>query len=293
MLSEEIFKKIQYIQLKAGRVVTDALAGEYSSIFKGVGMEFDKVREYQEGDDVRAIDWNVTARMNNPYVKVYSEERELTLMLMIDVSASLGFGTTGRFKNELAAELGAILAFLATKNNDKVGLIIFSDHVEQYIPPQKGRAHIWRLIRTVLTHESQGQGGTKISSTLDYFIKVCRRKSMCFLLSDFRADNFEKSLKMANKRHEVICVDISDQREKSIQSCGYIECIDSETGEHVVIDTSDKKFRQAYARERLKEKENLHTLFLKNKIDFFSLSTSESVINPFVRYMRQRERRLR
>ena len=184
MLSPEIIKQIRHIQFKAGHLVTDALAGEYSSAFKGLGMEFDKVREYTEGDDVRTIDWNVTARMNQPFVKVYREEREMTLMLMVDVSASLNFGTTRKFKNEIAAELAAILAFLATKNNDKVGLIVFSDHVEQFMPPQKGRAHIWRIIRAVLTHKSHGRT-TDIKCAFDFLAKVSPRKSMCFLLSDF------------------------------------------------------------------------------------------------------------
>ena len=179
MLNPEIIKQIKYIQLKAGRLVTDALAGEYSSAFKGLGMEFDKVREYHAGDDTRSIDWNVTARMNDPYVKVYREERELTIMLLVDVSASLGFGTSGRFKNEIAAELAAVLAFLATKNNDKVGLVLFSDHVEQYISPQKGRSHIWRIIRSVLTHKSQGTK-TRIDTALSHFLRVCKRKTTAF-----------------------------------------------------------------------------------------------------------------
>jgi uncharacterized protein (DUF58 family) len=292
MLSQDIIKQIRHIQLKAGRLVTDALAGEYSSAFKGLGMEFEKVREYVEGDDVRMIDWNVTARMNTPFVKIFREERELTLMLLIDVSSSLEFGTSGKFKNELAAELAAVLAFLAIKNNDNVGLIIFSDHVEQFIPPQKGRAHVWRIIRTVLTHQSKGKK-TDINTAFDYLVKVCRKKSMCFLLSDFHTRGFEKSLSRLSKRHEIICVSIADIREEVLASCGVVEFIDAETDELIVLDTSDPKTRKFFEEDQILQTEQFVHLLRSYGVDYFEVTTHESVMSPLVRYMRKRERRLR
>lgn len=291
MLSQDIIKQIRHIQLKAGRLVTDALAGEYSSVFKGMGMEFEKVREYVEGDDIRAIDWNVTARMNAPFVKVFREERELTLMLLVDVSPSLVFGTTGKFKNEIAAELTAILAFLAIKNNDKVGLILFSDHVEQFIPPKKGRSHIWRIIRSVLTHKSNGKK-TDINVAFDYLANICHRKSMCFLLSDFHTTGFEKSLRQVSKRHELICVGVSDLRESIIASCGVVDFVDAETGERFVLDTNSSRVKKLFEENRTLSIKKLTKLLRSYKIDYFEVSTNESVISPLIRYMRQRERQL-
>ena len=291
MLPQDIIKQIRHIQLKAGRLVTDALAGEYSSVFKGIGMEFEKVREYVESDDIRAIDWNVTARMNAPFVKIFREERELTLMLLVDVSPSLVFGTTGKFKNEVAAELAAVLAFLAIKNNDKVGLILFSDHVEQVIPPKKGRSHIWRIIRSVLTHKSQGKK-TDINVALDYLANMRSRKSMCFLLSDFHTTGFETSLRQVSKRHELVCVGISDLRESMIASCGVVEFVDAETGELCVLDTSHAQVKKIFKENRKLSVEKLIKLLRSYKMDYFEVSTHESVISPLVRYMRQRERKL-
>ena len=291
MLPQDIIKQIRHIQLKAGRLVTDALAGEYSSVFKGIGMEFEKVREYVESDDIRAIDWNVTARMNAPFVKIFREERELTLMLLVDVSPSLVFGTTGKFKNEVAAELAAVLAFLAIKNNDKVGLILFSDHVEQVIPPKKGRSHIWRIIRSVLTHKSQGKK-TDINGALDYLANMRSRKSMCFLLSDFHTTGFETSLRQVSKRHELVCVGISDLRESMIASCGVVEFVDAETGELCVLDTSHAQVKKIFKENRKLSVEKLIKLLRSYKMDYFEVSTHESVISPLVRYMRQRERKL-
>jgi len=293
MLSKEIIAQIRRIQLKAGHLVTDALAGEYSSAFKGLGIELEKVREYLEGDDVRAIDWNVTARMNSPFVKIYKEERELTVMLMVDVSASLRFGTTGRFKSEIAAELAAILAFLATKNNDKVGLILFSDHVEQYIPPEKGRAHIWRLIRSILTHNSTSSAGTSLKNACDFLGRIAKRKTMCFLLSDFYCDDFEKNLSQLSRRHDLICVGIHDRKEKIFNNCGLISLCDAESQEEIVLDTGSSSFRAFFEEERKKEIENLLKNLRKNKVDYFEISTEESPIKPLVHYIRKRERSLR
>ena len=293
MLSKEIIAQIQKIQLKAGHLVTDALAGEYSSAFKGLGIELEKVREYMEGDDVRAIDWNVTARMNAPFVKIYKEERELTVMLMVDVSASLHFGTKGKFKNETAAELAAILAFLATKNNDKIGLILFSDEVDHFIPPQKGRAHIWRIIRTILTYETKPGAGTDLKKAFDFKASISKRKTMCFLLSDFYDEGFEKGLRQIKSRHDVVCARLYDSAEESWPFLGLLSLRDSETSEELVVDTSSKSFQEAYRQDQKEEREKLLKEFRRNRIDFFEVSTSGSPITPLVQYIRKRERTLR
>lgn len=292
MLSPEIIQQIRNIEIKAGHIVTEAMAGEYVSVFKGVGMEFEKVREYTPGDDVRAIDWNVTARMGAPYVKVFREERELTLMLLVDVSPSQRFGTTGKLKSEASTELAAILAFLATKNNDKVGLILFSDHVELYIPAKKGRSHVWRIIREVLTHKGKGKT-TNIKEALDYLNRVCKRKTMSFLVSDFCADGFEASLKIVARRHELVCVKIEDERERSLPKCGYLELQDAETGARLVVDTSDPRVRKQLETLSQREEAALSETLRKNEIDFFKINTAESVTTPLVKYMHLRERRSR
>ncbi len=292
MLSSKIIQQIRHIELKAGRLVTDALAGEYVSVFRGMGMEFEKVREYDPGDDVRTLDWNVTARMNAPYVKVFREERELTLMLLVDVSRSQSFGSCGTFKSEVATELAAILAFLATKNNDKVGLIIFSDHVEQFIPPKKGRAHVWRIIRQIFTHKSKGKT-TEMKAALDYFNNVCRRKSMCFLLSDFYAENYQKSLELAAHRHDLVCVQIKDPRERELAHSGLVTLQDAESGQSIVVDSSDRKFRKAFADAMEAEDKKRRDFFRRNKIDIFEVQTPESVVNPLIRYLHYRERRMK
>ena len=245
MLSKELIKKIHRIQLKAGKLVTDALAGEYSSAFRGQGMEFDKVREYISGDDIRSIDWNVTARTSVPHIKVYREEREMTLMLLVDVSSSLKFGTSRYFKIELAAELAAILAFMATRNQDKVGLVIFSDHVEKYIPAKKGRSHIWQIIRTVLAHESQGKK-TNIASALEFVTKVCKRHAMSFVISDFYCSGYEKALRQIAKHHELICVKIEDSSEFNMPKCGIVDFVDTESGQIMAVDTGSKKFQKDF-----------------------------------------------
>lgn len=293
MLSKEIIAQIKRIQLKAGHLVTDALAGEYSSAFKGLGIELEKVREYMEGDDVRSIDWNVTARMNAPFVKVYKEERELTVMLMIDVSSSLWFGSTGRFKNETGAELAAILAFLATKNNDKIGLVIFSDEVEHYIPPQKGRGHIWRIIREILTHKAKPGAGTDIKSACDFVAKISKRKTMCFMLSDFYSENLDKAMSQMSRRHDLVCIGVHDKAEEFLPNLGLLSFVDAETGEKILVDSSSKRLRQGFEENRALQKSSLVKIFRKNKIDYFEVSTSSSPINPLIKYIRKRERRLR
>jgi len=292
MLPPSVVQQIRMIQLKAGHLVTDALAGNYLSAFKGRGMEFDEVRAYVPGDDVRSIDWNVTARVGEPYVKVLREERELTLMLMVDVSASQAFGTTGRLKNELAAELAAVLAFLAIRSNDKVGLIVFSDHVEHYIPPKKGRGHVFGIIKAVLTHTSQGQK-TDVAGALDYMTRVLKRRSMCFLISDFWAADYERSLRLAARRHDLIAVRVQDPRERELPPAGLVAFQDSETGDQVLVDTSDAGVRADYARIMAARDYELGQSFGKLGIGQFAIGTEGSVVQPLVRYLRERERRRR
>lgn len=292
MLSADVLKQIKSLELRAGHLVTDALAGNYLSAFKGRGMEFDEVREYVPGDDVRTIDWNVTARMNAPFVKVMREERELTLMLMVDVSPSQSFGTVARAKREVAAELAAVLAFLATRNNDKVGLICFSDHVEQYIPPKKGRSHVWSIIRSVLTHEGKGKT-TDITGALDFLGRVATRRAMSFLISDFWAQGYEKAMRLAGRRHDLVAVRIRDPLELQITAAGLISVQDLESGELLYLDLSDKRVRSQYT-QRIQEEEQRLTHFLRRSgVGEITVHTGEPVVMPLVRYLRERERKAR
>ncbi|MCX6106412.1 MAG: DUF58 domain-containing protein [Proteobacteria bacterium] len=290
MLSPEIIQQIKKVQFKAGHLVTTALAGNYLSAFKGRGMEFDEVREYVPGDDVRLIDWNVTARMSQPYVKVLREERELTLMLMVDVSPSQAYGSSGRRKQEVAAELAAVLAYLAIRNNDKVGLIVFSDHVEQYIPPKKGRGHVWNIIRAVLTHKGAGRR-TDISGALDSLLQHANRRSMCFLISDFWASDFDKQLRLAARRHDLVAVRVSDPREHELPDVGMVALQDSETGDFVEVDTSDSRVRSAYQKAAVVREKELLGQLRKAGVGTFAIDTVASVTEPLVRYLRERERR--
>lgn len=292
MLAPELLKQIRKIQLRAGHMVTDALAGNYLSAFKGRGMEFDEVREYVPGDDVRTIDWNVTARTSTPYVKVLKEERELTLMLMVDVSPSQGFGTAGRRKYDVAAELAAVLAFLAIRNNDKVGLIVFSDHVEQYVPPKKGRGHVWSIIRAVLTHEGAGQR-TDIGGALNFLTKVSSRRSMVFLISDFWAQNYERALHLAGGRHDLICVRIEDPLERKLASAGIVAFEDAETGDWIEIDTGDPAVRRAFEQAAGERTQKIRSLCRRDNLGLIDVGTESPLIGPLVNYFRERERRRR
>lgn len=290
MLSSELILRIQKIQLRAGYLANEALAGEYVSAFRGQGMEFDEVREYVPGDDVRLIDWNVTARMSQPFVKIYREEREMTIMLMVDVSQSLNFGTVNKTKYDQAIELAAVLAFLATKNNDKVGLLVFSDHIEQYIPPKKGRAHIWNIIRAILTHEAKGKK-TNLAVALDYMLRVNKKKTTCFLISDFLQKGFEKTLTLAGKKHELICVTINDLREKELPDVGVIELEDTESGERIFVDTSDKYFKKSYFDHLTQMQLNFEKFRKTYGIDGFTVETSGDTVTPLEIFMRKRVRR--
>ena len=243
----EILKKVKKIEITTNRLVNDVLAGEYHSVFRGSGMEFAEVREYQPGDDIRTIDWNVTARMGVPYVKKYTEERELTVMLLVDASASLETGTQESLKGEIAAEICALLAFSAIKNNDRVGLIIFTDTIEKYLPPKKGKKHVLRVIRELIYFKPQ-KVKTDIACALDYLSKVQRRKCVAFLVSDFMSEEYEKSLTVSNQKHDLITITITDPREVELPPVGFVELEDAETGETIVVDTSDEQVRRLFFR---------------------------------------------
>ena len=291
MINKEILKKIRSIHIRTNYMVNDIFAGEYESAFRGRGMEFEEVREYTPGDDIRDIDWNVTARFGHPFVKVYREERELTLMLMVDVSSSCLFGSQKQFKQELAAEIASVLAFAATKNNDKVGLIIFSDHVEKFIPPKKGKNHVWRVIKEVIEH-NPASTRTDIAGALNYLNKVSRKKTVTFLISDFISENYEQALRITGKKHDLISISITDPRELSLPCAGIVELLDAETGETVLIDTSDTNFRKGYS---LLSRKNLHDrfeLFRSANIDYIDIRTDVPYIESIMKFFRVREKRL-
>ncbi len=291
MIPEEILRQVHLIHFRTKHLVNDIIAGQYESAFRGRGMEFEEVREYQPGDDVRTIDWNVTARMGRPYIKLFREERELVVMLLVDISASGQFGTVKKMKKEVAAEVAALLAYTAIRNNDKVGLILFSDHVEKYVPPKKARGHGWRVIREILSFEPRGRL-TDIAQALDYLGRVVRKRCICFLLSDFLASGFEKPLRLSNKRHDVISVVISDPREFELPRVGFVELEDAETGSDLLIDTNDRTLRKGYEGIRRQETRDRERLFRSMDLDFVSLSTHIPYTEPLLAFFRRRERRL-
>ncbi|MCP4683912.1 MAG: DUF58 domain-containing protein [bacterium] len=290
MIPREILKKIRHIEIHTKRLVNDLFSGEYHSTFKGQGMEFEEVRQYQPGDDIRLIDWNVTARTGYPHIKKFREERELSVVLMVDASSSGRFGTRERFKSETAAELCALLAFSAIRNNDKVGLIIFTDQIEKFVPPQKGRSHVLRLIREILYFEPVGTG-TDVSGALEYFNKVIKRKSVVFLISDFLSDGYLKPLQISNNKHDVVAMKVSDPREASFENVGLIELEDAETGEVVLINTSSKRFRQEFEARAREDNENLKRSLQLINVDFINIQTGESYIAPLVNFFKMREKR--
>ncbi len=292
MLSAELLAKIKKIQYKAGHLVTEALAGGYTSAFKGHGMEFDEVREYTPGDDVRAIDWNVTARMEQPFIKVYREERELSVMLLIDASSSQDFGSGDRTKREVCAEFAAIMAFLATRNNDRIGVIVFSDEVELFIPPKKGRGHVWRVIQEIMTHKAQGKK-TDISAALSFMASVLNRRSLCFLISDFRDHGYQSTLASVRSRHDLVCVDVSDPREYSWPKLGVFNFVDAESGRQVVVDTSDQNFSNSYQGFVKKKADHLTKFFRRHKIDSIALSSGTDVVHAIETFFRRRGNRRR
>jgi uncharacterized protein (DUF58 family) len=290
-LSAEMLAQVRRLHITTGHQVNDLMAGEYTSVFKGRGMEFEEVREYVPGDDIRTIDWNVTARMQTPYVKEFREERELVVMILVDISRSGDFGTTKRLKNEVAAELAATLAFAATRNNDKVGLLLFTDRVERFIPPKKGRGHVWRVIREILDCERKGQG-TDLGEALSFLNRVVRRKAVVFLVSDFLVENdFETPMRIANRRHDLVVFRITDPREHSLPDVGFVAVEDAEDGRRAWLDTNSSKVRASFADEAARRSQELKTRLKRLKVDLVDLSTDEGVAPPLTRYFRQRERR--
>ena len=288
MIPREILKQVRRIEISTRGLVNEVFSGEYHSVFKGRGMNFAEVREYQYGDDVRSIDWNVTARAGSPFVKIFEEERELTVMLVVDVSASGDFGTRARLKSQVAVEICALLAFSAIKNNDKVGLVIFSDHVEKFVPPRKGRRHVLRVIRELLYHQPTGRG-TDITTALEYVAHIQRKRAVTFLVSDFRDEGFDKALAVAGRRHDLIAVRLGDAREEELPPLGLLELEDPETGQRVVVNTSDAGFRTAFQDFGRKRREVLDKLF--RRMDVIDIQTGEPYVRPLMRFFKERMRR--
>ena len=295
METTELLKKVRKIEIKTRGLSNQIFSGEYHSAFKGRGMAFSEVREYQPGDDIRSIDWNVTARFNNPYIKVFEEERELTVMLLVDVSASENFGTQKQLKKDLLTEICAVLAFSAIQNNDKTGVIFFSDKIEKFIPPKKGKSHILRIIRELINFTPQSTG-TDIDFALRYLSNAIKKKAIVFLISDFIDEKFvsenkrgNDSLRIANKKHDVVALRISDKREAELPDVGLIRIKDAETGKLKWIDTSNSKIRQQYSKTSAKRDSKLKEIFLRSGIDSTTISTSESYIKPLMTLFKKRE----
>lgn len=287
----DILKKIRAIEIKTRGLVEAAFAGDYHSVFKGRGMNFEDVREYQPGDEIRAIDWNVTARLGTPFVKKFTEERELTVMLIVDVSASGNFGSTTQSKRELAAEVACLLAFSAIRNNDKVGLLLFTDRVELFIPPKKGRSHTLRLIREILFFEPVGRG-TNPALALDSFNRIVTRRAVVFFISDFQAPDFSKTLSVSGRRHDFIAFHVQDEREKVLPNIGIITLEDAETGEQIEIDTSDRATRTRFVDLAGEKQTELLRTLRRNNVDTIALRTGENYLPALRSFFKQREHRL-
>jgi uncharacterized protein (DUF58 family) len=288
----EILRKVRRIEISTRGLVDEVFSGEYHSVFKGRGMDFAEVREYQYGDDIRSIDWNVTARAGSPFVKILQEERELTVMLVVDVSASGDFGTRERLKGEVAVEICALLAFSAIRNNDKVGLIVFSDHIEEFVPPRKGRRHGLRVLRELLFHRPRGRG-TDISGALGYLTRVQRKRAVTFLVSDFRDQGFEKALAVAGRRHDLVAVRMGDARERELPPLGLVELEDPETGERLVVNTGSARFREAFGRTAMEGRARLDRTLRRSRVDVIDIDTGSPYVLPLQRFFRERMRRRR
>ena len=287
----EILKKIRALEIKTRGLVETAFAGDDHSVFKGRGMNFEDVREYQPGDEIRTIDWNVTARMGTAFVKKFTEERELTVMLVVDVSASGNFGSTTQSKRELAAEVACLLAFSAIRNNDKVGLLLFTDRVELFIPPKKGRSHTLRIIREILFFEPQARG-TDPGLALDHLNKIVTRRAVVFFISDFQAPDFSRALAVGGRRHDFIAIQIQDERERSLPNVGIITLEDAETGEQIEINTADRKTRTVFADLVTGFETELSRTLRRNNVDTITLQTGKDYLPPLRSFFKQRERRL-
>ena len=291
MIPKEVLKRIRRIQITTSRMVSDIFAGQYKSVFKGKGMEFHEVREYLPGDEIRSIDWNVTARMGHPYIKKFEEERELTVMLLLDASQSCYFGSEALLKNQLASELCSLLAFSAIKNNDKVGLIIFTDKIEKFVPPRKGLSHVLRVVRETLYHKPEGKG-TDIKKALEYLNRVTKRHTISFVISDFFDKDFKKLFSVSNKRHDMIAVTITDPREIEMPDVGIIRLEDAERNKSLFVDTGDANFRKKYKKDalrRIKERENL---FRSINVDNIAIRTDVPYDKEIIKFFRMRERRM-
>ena len=291
METRELLKKVRQVEIKTRGLVNQIFSGEYHSVFKGRGMEFSEVREYQFGDDIRQIDWNVSARFDRPFVKIFEEERELTVMLLVDLSASGEFGSAEQLKNEIAAEICAVLAFSAIKNNDKVGMVMFTDRIEKFVPPKKGRAHILRIIRELLSPSMSGTG-TNIRGALEYFNHVSKKRTIAFLISDFIDDGYEKILGIVARRHDVIAVQISDPREETLPDVGLMYIRDAETGQHRWVDTGNRSTRATFAKYWDKCRADRKNVFVRSRVDAIPIRIDRPYIKPIVDFFRLRENRM-
>ena len=287
METSELLKKVRHIEIKTRGLSNQIFAGEYHSTFKGKGMTFSEVREYQYGDPIRNVDWNVTARFNHPYVKVFEEERELTVVLLVDISGSRNFGTHQQYKQELMTEISAVLAFSAIKNNDKIGVILFSDKVEKFIPPQKGRKHILRIIQELLNFEPQSKQ-TNIAAALEYLTNAIKKRSIGFILSDFIDTKFNDALTIANRKHDMVALRVFDQREASLPSMGLVKMVDAETGSFKWVDTSNKHVRDEYQKWWNNHTQNLEQTFKRSGVDFTSVATGEDYVRPLIYLFKHR-----
>jgi len=292
MIPKEVLKNIRRIQITTSRMVTDVFAGQYQSVFKGKGMEFEEVREYQPGDEIRSIDWNVTARMGNPYIKKFVEERELTVMLILDMSPSSFFGTRNQLKMQLAAQVCSVLALAAIKNNDKVGFIAFTDRIEKFIPARKGLRHVLRIISEALYFKPVGKG-TDIHGVLEYLNKITTRKTVTFLISDFYASSFKKMLAVSNKRHDIVAITVTDPRELELSDVGIVKLEDLESGQTFMVDTSDPVLRKRYSQEASLRQQDRQMLFRSVNVDAIDVRTDMPYAQSLFRFFKTRERRLR
>src|SRR6058998_160811 len=291
MDAAEVLKKIRALEIKTKGLVQTVFAGDYHSVFKGRGMNFEDVREYQPGDEIRAIDWNVTARLGTAFVKKFTEERELTVVLVVDVSASGNFGSVSQSKRELAAEVACLLAFSAIRNNDKVALLLFTNHVELFIPPKKGRSHTLRIIREILFFEPQGRG-TEPGMALDYLNKIVTRRSVVFFISDFQAPDFSRALAVSGRRHDFVAIQIHDEREKVLPNIGIITLEDAETGDQIEINTADRRTRAVFTDVVTGFETELARTLRRNNIDAITLQTGRDYLPALRSFFKQRERRL-
>ncbi|MDE2769722.1 MAG: DUF58 domain-containing protein [Bacteroidota bacterium] len=287
MIPRELFAKIRRIEIRTKGLVNNVFGGEYHSAFKGRGIEFSEVRPYQFGDDIRTIDWNVTARTGDTFVKIFEEEREQTLLLVVDISGSSDFGSRDKFKREISAEICAILGFSAIKNNDKVGLLLFSDQVELFVPPKSGRRHVLRLIRDLFAHEPCSSG-TSIQAALDHILRVIRRRSIVLLVSDFLDDGFEKPLRMVSRRHDTVAVQLQDPREKSLPSLGLVTLFDPETNRAQLLDTGSRVVRKAFRQSSLDRNTQLKVLFRRARVDHVEIQCGEDFVDPLAKFFRAR-----